>query len=350
MPGQSTENFLQLLGKTKEGSQWVVPILHAQFVIGRKEGCNLQLGVDGISRIHAEIRQKADGWWIADCDSTNGTFLNRHRLTQEMKIVPGDILQFAGIQFFVAEYADITERTQITSPHAKIFERMMMEKAVTPYFQPIINFSDLKSIGFEILGRVRYQGLPESPGLLFQIAKTLDLEVELSQLFRETAFVQAANLAKKELLFFNMLPAEMDIDLISTDFRKVRETYPDLHLAMELHESVVTDVVMIRRLRQILKELGILLIYDDFGSGQARLLELMEAPPDAIKFDISLIHNIDTRPKSSQAMVAALVKIASELGIRTLAEGVETREEAEICRQFGFDFAQGYYFGRPSPL
>jgi EAL domain-containing protein (putative c-di-GMP-specific phosphodiesterase class I) len=350
MSEQGVENVLQLLGQTKEGSQWLVPILNTRFVIGRKEGCDLHLRVEGVSRIHAEICKKADGWWINDCGSTNGTFLNHHSITQEMRISPGDILQFGEMRFLVTEYADVADQTKITNPHAKIFERMMQEKLVTPYLQPIINFSDLHTSGFEILGRVHYQSLPESPGHLFQIAKSVGVEVELSQLFRETAFLQSSRLGLKELLFFNMLPAEMDIEAIRLDFEKVREKYPNLKLAMELHESVITDVAMIKRLHQVLKSLGILLIYDDFGSGQARLQELMDAPPDIIKFDICLIHDINTRPKSSQDMIATLVKMARDLGILTLAEGVETREEAEICKQIGFDLAQGFYFGRPFPL
>jgi EAL domain-containing protein (putative c-di-GMP-specific phosphodiesterase class I) len=350
MSKQETDNLLQLIGKNQEGNQWLVPILKAKFLIGRKEGCDLRLEIEGVSRIHAEIHQKADGWWISDCGSTNGTFLNHKRITQELKLSPGDLLQFSDMRFFVTEYSDVTEKTKIINPHSLIFERMMMEKAVTPYFQPIINLSNLHPIGFEILGRTNYQGLPESPSALFQIAKKLDLEIELSKLFRETALSQASYLGIKELLFFNMLPAEMDVNSISQDLETVREKYPLLNLAMELHESVITDVATIRKMHQILKRLDISLVYDDFGSGQARLLELMEAPPDIIKFDICLIHNINARPKSSQDIVATLVKMASDLGVRSLAEGVETREEAEICSHLGFHLAQGFYFDKLTPV
>jgi len=119
---------------------------------------------------------------------------------------------------------------------------------------------------------------------------------------------------------------------------------------MELHESAVTDVETIKKLRGVLKELNILLSYDDFGSGQARLLELMEAPPDVLKFDISLVRDIHQRSAASQAVLAALVKMSKEIGVRTLAEGVEIQQEAEVCRQMGFDFAQGYFFGKPAPM
>ena len=340
----------RLEGKTIEGSYWHVAINVSPFIIGRKEGCNLQLPVEGISRVHARIEEKEGAWWVSDCGSTNGTFLNRRRLTEPKLIKKGDILQFADMHFTVNEIADTTEGTHIINPHAKQFERMMAEKAVSPYFQPIVRLSDHAVIGYEILGRVHYEGLPQMPIPLFEIAKKLDREVELSQLFREQAFAQANRVGVQGILFFNMLPAEVDPELILETLEPVRRKYPKMRLGMELHEAVVTDVPMIKRLRQVLNELHIFLIDDDFGSGQARLLELMEVPPDVIKFDISLIHALNTRPEASRAIVAALVKMAKDAGIKTLAEGVETQQEANICKLFGFDMAQGYYFGRPAPL
>jgi EAL domain-containing protein (putative c-di-GMP-specific phosphodiesterase class I) len=123
-----------------------------------------------------------------------------------------------------------------------------------------------------------------------------------------------------------------------------------MRMAMELHEAAVTSVPTIKRLREMLKALDIYLVYDDFGAGQARLVELMHATPDVVKFDIALIQGIEARPKSSQAIVAALVRMAREAGIKTVAEGVESQEEADVCKQMGFDMAQGFFFGRPAEL
>ncbi len=340
---------LQLEGKTQDGSHWVIPITSSPFVIGRKPGCDLHLPVEGISRVHAEIHEQDGNWWIKDCGSTNGTFVNHRRLICEQMLQAGDALQLADLHFTVTSRSEESERTQIVNPHARQFEGMMQDKAVTPYFQPIIRLSDHSLVAYEILGRAHYQGLPESPGALFQIAKKFDRDIELSQLFRERGFALAERQAVRELLFFNMLPQEMDMDTIGHYFAKIKEQYPTIRLAMELHESVVTDVPMITKLKRVLKEQGIYLVYDDFGAGQARLLELIEAPPDVIKFDIALIHGIDSRPQASKAIVAALVKMAKEAGIRTLAEGVETPMEATFCKQLGFDLAQGFYFGKPSP-
>jgi EAL domain-containing protein (putative c-di-GMP-specific phosphodiesterase class I) len=101
-----------------------------------------------------------------------------------------------------------------------------------------------------------------------------------------------------------------------------------------------------RELRAVLNELNIGLAYDDFGAGQARLVELGEVPPDFLKFDIELIHEIDRASPERQRMLASLVAIVKDLGIASLAEGVETEAEHAACRQMGFDFGQGYLYGK----
>jgi EAL domain-containing protein (putative c-di-GMP-specific phosphodiesterase class I) len=103
-------------------------------------------------------------------------------------------------------------------------------------------------------------------------------------------------------------------------------------------------------LRSELRELNIGLAYDDFGAGQTRLSELIEAPPDYLKFDISLIRNLDSASPERRRTLESLVNVALDLGVNPLAEGIETEGEAEVCRQLGFLTAQGFYFGRPAPL
>ena len=105
-----------------------------------------------------------------------------------------------------------------------------------------------------------------------------------------------------------------------------------------------------RELRASLTALDIQLAYDDFGAGQARLNELTEVPPDILKFDMILVHNIDKVSSDRQQMIAALVNMVRKLGITPLAEGVETAAEANMCIELGFELAQGYHFGRPVPM
>jgi len=88
------------------------------------------------------------------------------------------------------------------------------------------------------------------------------------------------------------------------------------------------------------------LAYDDFGLGQSRLIELSEVPPDYLKFNMSLIRNIHTACQRKQQMVERLVKMAHDFGIHPLAEGIETKQERDVCIQLGFTCAQGFFFGR----
>jgi EAL domain-containing protein (putative c-di-GMP-specific phosphodiesterase class I) len=96
-----------------------------------------------------------------------------------------------------------------------------------------------------------------------------------------------------------------------------------------------------------LRSNGVLMAYDDFGAGQARLQEIAEIPADIVKFDMALIRDIHRAPPKKQQMIEQLVKIVTDLGSQTLAEGVETEEEAVVCRQMGFQLCQGYLTGKP---
>lgn len=92
--------------------------------------------------------------------------------------------------------------------------------------------------------------------------------------------------------------------------------------------------------------LGLQFAYDDFGAGQARLIELSDIPPDYLKFDRGMIEGIETATPR-QEMVSALLRVVRRLGVRVIAEGVETELVAAICQRLGCDLGQGYLFGRP---
>jgi len=348
LPDGSTS--LRLEGKTRDGSLWVVSVDHSPFTIGRMEGSSLFLAAEGVSRKHAEIIEVCDGWLLRDYGSTNGTYVNGKRLSGDHLLRQGDSIRFADARFDVVDFVEEYEGTQIINPYAEQLEQMLNLKAVHPHFQPLISFSDGALIGYEILGRINFEGLPNDPRLLFEISEMLDRQVELSELFRDTALERAANIGITELIFFNALPEEMNFTILRPSLRALRQSYPNLKLGMELHENTVTNADSMKELKELLKELEIKLVYDDFGAGQSRLIELLDFVPDILKFDIALIRNIQNRSEAARSIVETLVKMANDAGISTLAEGVETIEEATACRAIGFKLAQGFYFGRPAPL
>ncbi len=342
----------QLEAKGAHGEPWVTPITTNPFRIGRKNDCALLLSSESISRLHAEIRLSDTGIWIKDCDSTNGTFVNFRRLTGEQPLKLGDVVHFADFEFQLGQVDSVEEysdRTVIVNPYVERLDQLIATKAVIPYFQPIVSLGDNSIIGFELLGRVAYEGVPTDIPQLFHIAKQLNRDIELSLLFRDLGIAHIGESVSKGLIFFNTVPNEMNLSGLGRSLETLRCMAPHLDLAMEINEHAITNIETIHELKGVLKGLNIKLVYDDFGAGQSRLLELMDAPPDILKFDISLVHNIHLRSPASLRMVAALVGMTKDLGVLALAEGIETGEEATVCRQIGFDLAQGYYFGRPAP-
>jgi EAL domain-containing protein (putative c-di-GMP-specific phosphodiesterase class I) len=99
---------------------------------------------------------------------------------------------------------------------------------------------------------------------------------------------------------------------------------------------VLSRAPAIAELRGLLLERNIALAYDDFGAGQARLLELAEAPPHYLKFDHRFISGLDQAPDAKRRLLQSLLTLARELLVKTVAEGIETAAEARVCAEIGF--------------
>ena len=151
-------------------------------------------------------------------------------------------------------------------------------------------------------------------------------------------------------MFLNTHPVELDRPGLLESLDELRKMAPQLELALEIHESVLKRPHQIAELRALLHERNIALAYDDFGAGQARLLELAEAPPDYLKFDHRFISGLDQAPLDRRRLLQSLLSLARELGVKTVAEGIETPAEARVCTEIGFTHAQGFHMGRPRTI
>lgn len=130
---------------------------------------------------------------------------------------------------------------------------------------------------------------------------------------------------------------------------KVTATGPS-HLKLELTESVLAEGHE-ASLSQMaaLRALGCSLSLDDFGTGFSSLALLAQLPVDELKIDRSFVGSLGTSP-TSFALVRMVLQLAQTMGLRTVAEGVETVEQADILRGMSCDNVQGYLFARPMPL
>lgn len=342
---------------------WRFPLLELPVRIGRRPGLGLSLPSPMVSHEHAEIFLAAGRLRIRDLGSTNGTFVNGDRIQGEVELADGDILHFSSIEFRLGKLmpheTDPISATPTSSDpelprrlieHARLLDELLRSGAVTAAVQPIIELAGGGCVGYEVLGRGGLPRLPQSPRELFEIAATLGQEDRLSRLFRDASASWMKELPGDPLLFLNTHPIELEKPGLVESMHELRQLLPHTRLALEIHEQAVTEPEAIRALRQSLDELHIEIAYDDFGAGQLRLNELVEVPPDYLKFDESLLRGVESAPAAKHRLLEALLKMAREVGIRTIAEGVETAAEATCCRELGFDLAQGYYFGLPVPV
>jgi predicted signal transduction protein with EAL and GGDEF domain len=120
-------------------------------------------------------------------------------------------------------------------------------------------------------------------------------------------------------------------------------------LEIELHESLlIQDVDNTLRILTQLKALGVRIAVDDFGTGYSSLATLQRFPLDTIKVDRSITREFLDAGESSQ-LADAIIAMGKSLSLTVIAQGVETREQAELLRRYACDELQGFYFRRPLP-
>ncbi len=359
-----------LKGAPVDGNVLLVPMRTFPVTVGRSTQCTLAIDSSGVSRVHARLDLNAqDELIVTDLESTNGTFLNRERITSPARVAEGDILHFGTAEFRVdlqhqseldqsqASQRALSEQTCLFDAANSLpenyllleneFMEMLSGNQLQVAWQPIVDFQTLDVLAYEVLGRGAHLALPQAPYPLFLLAAKLHKEVELSQAFRVCAARIAARRGERVRLFMNSHPNEMFMDSFLTAIDAIRSIAPQMELVMEIHETAVNEGNKMKAVVDQLRIRDVLMAYDDFGAGQARLREMAEIPADIVKFDMGLIRDIHLAPPKKQQMIAQLVRIVSDLGSQTLAEGVETEEEAEVCRQMGFQLCQGYLTGRP---
>lgn len=338
-----------------------ISVCQAPFLIGRTAACALSLDHPTVSGQHAALFEAGGLMLLRDLDSRNGTFLNGLAVTTPRPIRHGDLIQFAELAFLVdhkesnalaGDHHDTVSSQTIAADVGEQalalmqFEKLMQHDAIVPHYQPIVTIADRSTIASELLGRSRLVGL-QTPNAMFRAAQQFDREVELSRLLRHVGVQSSRFLSSSDLLFVNTHPLEVGSQQLLRSLIELRKADRERELVLEIHEATIADTRRLTELRLVLNDLNIRLAYDDFGAGQTRLRELIDVRPDYLKFDMGLIRDIDSADLAKRHTVKSLVTIAKNLGITTLAEGVETETEHQACLEVGFDLGQGYLYGRP---
>jgi diguanylate cyclase (GGDEF)-like protein len=220
------------------------------------------------------------------------------------------------------------------------------------YYQPILYLQTGKVSGFEALVRWNH---PErgmiAPGDFIALAEETGLILPLGEWVLRTACTHAARWP---------MPVGVAVNLSATQFKGrnvvqlalnalAASGLPASRLDLEITESVLLqDESNTLALLHQLREIGVRISMDDFGTGYSSLAYLRNFPFDKIKIDRSFVRDMLVR-KDCQAIVRAVVGLARSLGITTIIEGIETKEQLAGAKADGCDEGQGYLFARPMP-
>jgi EAL domain-containing protein (putative c-di-GMP-specific phosphodiesterase class I) len=221
---------------------------------------------------------------------------------------------------------------------------------IVPCFQPVVDLRSARLIGFEVLTRWRHPTLGLIlPKNFIQVTEELGIIGILTRQILRKAFRSAAGLPGHITLAINVSPIQLRFRSLPMQIREAAEQagLPLDRLIIEITESAILDnEELANAIARELKDMGCRLALDDFGTGYASLRHLLALPFDQLKVDRSFVHEVTYRPESRK-IVAAVVGMGQNLGLMTLAEGVETKEQEETLLALGCVQGQGWLYGRP---
>jgi EAL domain-containing protein (putative c-di-GMP-specific phosphodiesterase class I)/ActR/RegA family two-component response regulator len=212
-------------------------------------------------------------------------------------------------------------------------------------FQPIVSLSEKRIFAYEALMRSREAALPH-PGAMLSAAERLDRLPDLGRAIRARAAAAAAAMPQDALLFINLHPADFqDPTLFSEAVPLAAHAH---RVVLEVTErSALDDIHNLRDKVGRLRALGYRIAVDDLGAGYAGLSTFANLEPEVVKIDMSLVRDVETT-RTKRTLVASLTGVCRDLGMKVVAEGVETAGERDALTELGCDLLQGYFFARPA--
>jgi EAL domain-containing protein (putative c-di-GMP-specific phosphodiesterase class I) len=229
---------------------------------------------------------------------------------------------------------------------------MLAERRITSYFQPIVHAQDTRRIyAHEALVRgLEPDGTLVPPGRMMGVARDAELLFQLDLAARLSAIREAVRHGLDVPVFINFTPSAIydPAFCLRSTVAAIREAgIPSEHVVFEVIESDhAADASHLRSIIDYYRQAGFRVALDDLGAGHSSLNLLHQLRPDIVKLDMELVRHIHEDPYKA-SITQKLLEIAQKLGIRTVAEGIETPEELRWVRAHGVDYVQGYLVSRP---
>ena len=244
---------------------------------------------------------------------------------------------------------DSSTSSQHTGPSADVSS--LHTHHFVPYFQPLVELRTGRIAGLEMLARCRHStaGLLSADSFIPQMEREGWLGELMLDLSAQAALV-LRGLQQPPSLSINVSPLQLRDPHLPDQIQTVATSmgYPLRCLTLEITETAIAiDDPGCLATTHALKEMGCRLSLDDFGTGYSCLLHLQALPFDEIKVDRRFVGSM-LEQHESRKIVSAVVGLGQSLGLRTVAEGVETEEQSAMLRWLGCDVGQGWLFGRPT--
>jgi diguanylate cyclase (GGDEF)-like protein len=218
------------------------------------------------------------------------------------------------------------------------------------FYQPVVNAGSGQLVQFEGLLRWNHQSLGSiAPGRFIPIAEESRLIVPIGEMVLRRACAEATRWPSQVRLAVNLSPVQFaGRSLVGVVESALRDAGLDpSRLELEITEgALLRDREQVSVILKELRSLGVTIALDDFGTGYASLSYLRQLPFDKIKIDRSFITDLNAKG-DAVPIIEAVVSLATNLGMTTTAEGVETVEQWRVLSSIGCTYVQGYLFDRP---
>ncbi len=325
-----------------------IAINRSPCTIGRSLDRDLVLHSKKVSKHHAELLTSEAIAIVRDVGSTNGTFVNGMRIYAPTPVGTRDLIQFADVELCLireraADVENLQPRndTHLVHPNSRGESRRHPIEVV---YQPVVHAHDESIYGFDAVARTQSSAL-NLPSALFDTVMGFGQEPSVSRQSREEAANQFAQSRIPGALFLNLdRQEELNQDLL-LGLATLRATAGERMIVLQVPECSIQDRNQALTFASALRVLNIRLALFGFGLGHPRLIELTSLQPDFIKFDASLCRDLGVADDLQFNLVRNLHHAASELGIRTIADGLETSTAIEACRDIGFHLLEGSALG-----
>ena len=279
---------------------------------------------------------------------------------------PDELIQNADIAMYRAKDSGKNSYEFYTEDMTSVaFERVLMESSIKKalendefvlHFQPQVEISSGKIVGIEVLLRWehpdmgtleprRFISQAEDTGLIAQLSEWV-LKHSLSQ---GKVWIDQGRFTER--ICVNISESELNSDCFENKILELLDKtgFPPSNLELEVKESVfVNNSKQVLSSLENLKRRGVSIAIDNYGSGNSSLSRLKLLPVDKLKIDRSFIRDIQ-QDGSNIALTKAVISLASSLGLKVIAEGVETEYQRDFLLGDGCCDAQGFYFHRPMP-